>query len=75
MSGHVLQVSYRSISSQFAVDKISYPRFFRLVPRSQQFADVIVAIVNKLKWRKVAMITYASDFLFGVSVDDQECHS
>ena len=68
MNGHVLQVSYRSISSQFAVDKISYPRFFRLVPRSQQFADVIVAIVNKLKWRKVAMITYASDFLFGVSV-------
>lgn len=51
----------------FATDKTSYPRFFRLVPRAEQYADVVVAIINKLKWKKVAMITYATDFLFDVS--------
>lgn len=68
MIGCPLQVSYTSISSVFAADKISYPRYFRLVPSSGQFADIIVAIVNNLKWKRVAMITHATYFLLGVSI-------
>lgn len=62
-----MQVSYRSSSALFGADKISYPRFFRLVPRSEQFADINIAIVHQFKWKRVAMVTYTTRFLLYVS--------
>jgi len=63
-----MQVSYTASSALFAMDKISYPRFFRLIPSLQQFADENVAIVNELNWNRVAIVSYASEFLLNVSI-------
>ena len=63
-----MQVSYTAGSPLFVEDKNSYPRFFRLIPSLQQFADENVAIVNELNWNRVAIVSYASEFLLNVSI-------
>ena len=51
------------------MDRRRYPRFFRLIPSLQQFADENVAIVNEFKWKRVAIVAHSSEFLLDVSVE------
>ena len=57
-----LQVAYTASDSVFGVDKESYPRFYRMVPITEQVADGYLALVKKLNWNRVAVITYDDDF-------------
>ncbi|XP_065917608.1 gamma-aminobutyric acid type B receptor subunit 2-like [Dysidea avara] len=63
---HISQVSYTASSSLFGEDKFSYPRFYRLVPITEQVADGYVAVVKKLRWRRVAVISHDSELHLSV---------
>jgi len=52
-----LQVTYTASFSLFGKDKIRYPRFYRLVPITEQIADGYVALIKKLNWKRVTVIT------------------
>ena len=47
-------------------NKTHFPRFYRLVPIAEDFADGFVALVKKLKWHRVAVLSYDEDFVFNV---------
>ena len=49
-----------------AKDKKSYPRFYRMVPITEQLADGYVALARKLNWNRVAIISYDSDYYLNV---------
>ena len=46
----------------FGIDKQRYPRFYRLVPITEQVIDGYVALVKELNWQRVAIISYDDDF-------------
>ena len=50
----------------FGTDKERYPRFYRPVPITEQTTDGIVALINELKWKRVAVIGY--DDAFNINV-------
>ena len=46
----------------FGKDKESYPRFYRMVPITEQVVDGYVALIKELNWNRVAVISYDDDF-------------
>ena len=62
MNFEFLQVSYTVSSSAFA-NTVRYPRFFRLLPIAEEFANGFVAVVKKLNWNRVAVISYLDEFV------------
>ena len=44
-----------------------YPRFFRLLPIAQDFADGFVAVIKELNWKRVAVIAYIDEFMLEVT--------
>ena len=63
----IFQVAYTVTSSLFAEDKDHYPRFYRLVPITEQVVSVYVALVKKLNWKRVLIISYDTEFFINVS--------
>ena len=63
---HPSQVAYTASSSLFGIDKERYPRFYRLVPITEQLADGYVALVKKLNWNRVAVISYDDELSLNV---------
>ena len=47
-------------------NKTRFPRFYRLVSTAEDFADGFVAVVKRLKWNRVAVLSYDEDFVFNV---------
>ena len=47
-------------------NKTHFPRFYRLVPIAEDFADGFVALVKRLNWHRVAVLSYDEDFVFNV---------
>lgn len=47
-------------------NKTHFPRFYRLVPIAEDFADGFVALVKRLNWNRVAVLSYDEDFVFNV---------
>lgn len=47
-------------------NKTRFPRFYRLVPIAEDFADGFVAVVKKLNWNRVAVLSYDDDFVVNV---------
>ena len=64
------QVAYTASSSLFGIDKVRYPRFYRLVPITEQLADGYVALVRELNWNRVAVISYDDEFYLNVRMFD-----
>lgn len=62
------QVAYTASDSVFGDDRIRYPRFYRMVPITKQIAEGYVALIKKLNWNRVAMISYDDDFNINVCV-------
>lgn len=62
---YLLQVSYTVSSSVFG-NTTRYPRFFRLVPITEEFASGFVAVVKELNWKRVAVISYVDEFTLKV---------
>ena len=60
------QVAYTASSPLFGEDKENYPRFFRLVPVIKQVVDGLVALVKKLQWKRVAIISHQENFYHSV---------
>ena len=60
------QVSYTASSKVFE-NRTRFPRFFRLVPIAEDFADGFVAVVKRLEWNRVAVLSYDEDFVFNVN--------
>ena len=56
------QVAYTASDSVFGIDKERYPRFYRLVPVTEQLVDGYVALIKDLNWNRVALISYDDDF-------------
>ena len=52
----------------FGIDKESYPRFYRMVPITEQLVDGYVALVKELNWNRVAIISYDDDFNINVCI-------
>ena len=63
----ILQVAYTVTSSLFGEDKDHYPRFYRLVPITEQVVNAYVALVKKLNWKRVLIISYDDEFFTDVS--------
>ena len=63
----IFQVAYTVASSLFGEDKDHYPRFYRLVPIAKQVVNAYVALVKKLNWKRVLIISYDNDFYIDVS--------
>ena len=61
----LLQVSY-TVSSTIFGDTTRYPRFFRLLPITEDFADGFVAVIKELKWTRVAVVAYINEFMLKV---------
>ena len=55
-------MSYTASSSVFA-NTTKYPRFFRLLPIAEDFADGFVAVIKELQWKRVAVISYIDEFM------------
>ena len=64
----IFQVAYTVASSLFGEDKDHYPRFYRLVPIKEQVVNGYVALVKKLNWQRVLIISYHNDFYTDVSM-------
>ena len=58
-------MSYTASSSVFA-DATRYPRFFRLLPIAEEFANGFAAVIKELKWKRVAVIAYIDEFMVKV---------
>ena len=54
-------MAYTASSSLFGIDKESYPRFYRMVPITEEVAGAYVALVKELNWNRVAIISYDND--------------
>ena len=61
-----LQVAYTVASSLFGEDKDHYPRFYRLIPITEQIVNGYIALVKELKWRRILIISYDSEFFLNV---------
>ena len=64
----IFQVAYTVALLLFREDKDHYPQFYRLVPITEQVVSGYVALVKKLNWKRVLIISYRSDFYTDVSV-------
>lgn len=62
----MLQVAYTASSPVFGEDKDHYPRFYRVVPVIRQIAEGCVAVVKKLHWKRIAIITGEDEFYYNV---------
>ena len=51
----------------FGKDKTRFPRFYRMVPVTEQIADGYVALVKKLNWKRVTVITDGNELNLNVS--------
>ena len=69
----ITQVSYTASSSLFGEDKFSYPRFYRLVPVTEQVADEYMAVVKRLRWRRVAVVSHGSELFLSVRYSYKVC--
>ena len=63
---YLSQVAYTASFSLFGIDKERYPRFYRLVPITEQLADGYVALVKKLNWNRVTVISYDDELSLNV---------
>ena len=61
-----MQVCY-TVSSIVFANTTRYPRFFRLLPIAQDFADGFVAVIKELNWKRVAVIAYINEFMLEVA--------
>ena len=61
-------MAYTVTSSLFGENKDRYPRFYRLVPITEQIVSGCVALVKKLNWNRVLIISYGSEFYSDVSI-------
>ena len=55
------------MSSSAFGNTTKYPRFFRLLPITEDFADGFVAIVEKFEWKRVAVIAFTNEFMLKVT--------
>jgi len=62
-----MQVAYTVSDPKFAQERHRYPRFFRMVPLTEQIADEYVELIKRLGWTRVAVISYDDDFNINVS--------
>ena len=62
-------MAYTASSSLFGKDKVRFPRFYRLVPITEQMADGYVALIEKLNWKRVTVITDEDELNLNVSHD------
>ena len=60
-----VQVSYTASSPVFE-NKTKYPRFFRMIPISKEFANGYAALIKEQGWKKVAVISSIDDFTYTV---------
>ena len=60
-------MAYTVATSFFGEDKDRYPRFYRLVPITEQIVSGYVALVKKLNWNRVLIISYDREFYSDVS--------
>ena len=60
-------MAYTASSSLFGKDKVRFPRFYRLVPITEQMADGYVALIEKLNWNRVTVITDEDELNLNVS--------
>ena len=51
----------------FGKDKDHYPLFYRLIPITEQIVIAHLALVRKMNWRRVLIISYDSEFYLDVS--------
>jgi len=63
-----VQVSYTASSSVFE-NRTKYPRFFRMIPISKEFANGYAALIKEQGWQKVAVISTIDDFTYTVGVN------
>ena len=59
-------MAYTAGAPLYGVDKENYPRFYRLVPTVKQLVDGYVALIDKLHWKRVAIISHLDEFYFNV---------
>lgn len=52
-----MQVAYTVSSSLFGKDKVRFPRFYRMVPITEQVADGYVALAENLGWKRITVLT------------------
>ena len=64
-------MAYTASDSKFARERHRYPRFYRMVPLTEQVADGYVALIKQLQWKRVAVISHDDDFNINVSTSIQ----
>ena len=62
----LLQVAYTASSSLFGKDKRRFPRFYRLVPITEQISRGHLALIRKLNWKRVMIVSYENEFYLDV---------
>ena len=60
-------MAYTVATSLFGEDKDCYRRFYRLVQITEQIVSGYVALVKKLNWNRVLIISYDREFHSDVS--------
>ena len=58
-------MSYASASIALD-DNERFPNFFRTYPSDAKFGPIIVAIVKKFEWKRIAILTEDEDMFVGV---------
>ena len=61
-------MAYTASDSKFARERHRYPRFYRMVPLTEQVADAYIALIKELNWKRVAVISHDDDFNINVSL-------
>ncbi|XP_065917614.1 gamma-aminobutyric acid type B receptor subunit 1-like [Dysidea avara] len=69
---NLTQVAYTASSSLFGKDKVRFPRFYRLVPITEQITDGYVALVEKLNWKRVTVITDEDELNLNAGIHTEE---
>ena len=54
-------------------DITRYPRFFRLLPIAEEFANGFAAVIKEFNWKRVAVIAYADAFMLKVKMLYMPC--
>ena len=57
----------------FGKDKDHYPLFYRLIPITEQIVIAHLALVRKLNWKRILIISFDSEFYLDVSTRIAGC--
>ena len=55
------------MSSSAFGNTTKYPRFFRLLPITEEFVNGFVALVEEFEWKRVAVIAFTDEFMLKVT--------